>query len=157
MITTKTAQNILIQRTAIQYLHQILRDNPITEAYSTWYRGKDHRGKRFMYSYSYETWESGRLVIKHLIKNLQRGLAVLQAGRLVDSRNTRTIILTQRYKVITKIQSSQFRRESVEEVTAIMLLLVLRAIIDRNNLKDFIPYCNPILTKVQELMDNTEI
>lgn len=157
MITTKTAQDILIQRTAIQYLDQILKSNPITEAYNTWYRGKENKGKRFMYSNSYKAWETGRLVIKHLIKNLQRGLAVLQAGRLVDSHNTRTIILTQQYKTITRVQSSQFRRESVEEVTAIMLLVILRTIIDANNLKDFIPYCNPILTKVQELMDNTHL
>ena len=122
--SVKTAQDIVIQSYSIRILKQILSQSSISSAYDRKYKGKSEKGVRLLYSNSYKTWE---------------------AGRRED-----ICILTRKYKEITGIKSENFRKESIEEIASIFLLFYIKYKIEKKNMEDFLHYCTPILSRVNE-------
>lgn len=151
VISVKTAQDIVIQSYSIRILKQILSESSISSAYARKYRGKREKGVRFLYSNSYKTWEAGRRELKTVIRELQRGLSLLQGNTFTNTRKSKDIcVLTRKYKEITGIKSESFRKESIEEIASIFLLFYIKYKIEKKNMEDFLHYCTPILSRVNE-------
>lgn len=149
--SVKTAQDIVIQSYSIRILKQILKQSSITSAYDRKYKGKSEKGIGFLYSNSYKTWEAGRRELKTIIRELQRGLSLLQGNTFTNTRKSKDIcILTRKYKEITGIKSENFRKESIEEIASIFLLFYIKYKIEKKNMDDFLHYCTPILSRVNE-------
>ena len=149
-MTVKTAQDIVIQSYSIRILEQILSQSSISSAYARKYRGKSEKGVRFLYSNSYKTWEAGRRELKIIIRELHRGLSFLQGNTFVNTRSKDICVLTRKYKEITGIKSENFRKESIEEISSIFLLFYIKYKIEKKNMEDFVHYCTPILSRVNE-------
>ena len=98
--SVKTAQDIVIQSYSIRILKQILSQSSISSAYARKYRGKSEKGVRFLYSNSYKTWEAGRRELKTIIRELQRGLSLLQGNTFTNTRSKDICILTRKYQVL---------------------------------------------------------
>lgn len=152
-MTIKTAQDIVIQNYSIRILKQILKQSSITSAYARKYRGKSEKGIGFLYSNSYKTWEAGRRELKTVIRELQRGLSLLQGNTLINTRSKDICVLTRKYKEITGIKSDSFRKESIEEISSVFLLFYIKYRIEKNNMEDFLHFCNPVLSRVNEFFD----
>lgn len=148
--SVKTAQDIVIQSYSIRILKQILSESSISSAYARKYKGKKEKGVRFLYSNSYKTWEAGRRELKIIIRELQRGLSLLQGNTFTNTRSKDICILTRKYKEITGIKSENFRKESIEEISSIFLLFYIKYKIEKKNMEDFLHYCTPILSRVNE-------
>lgn len=148
--SVKTAQDIVIQSYSIRILEQILSQSSISSAYARKYRGKSEKGVRFLYSNSYKTWEAGRRELKIIIRELQRGLSFLQGNTFTNTRSKDICVLTRKYKEITGIKSENFRKESIEEISSIFLLFYIKYKIEKKNMEDFLHYCTPILSRVNE-------
>ena len=149
--SVKTAQDIVIQSYSIRILKQILSQSSISSAYTRKYRGKREKGVRFLYTNSYKTWEAGRRELKIIIRELQRGLSLLQGNTFTNTRKSKDIcVLTRKYKEITGIKSENFRKESIEEISSIFLLFYIKYKIEKKNMEDFLHYCTPILSRVNE-------
>lgn len=148
--SVKTAQDIVIQSYSIRILKQILSESSISSAYARKYRGKREKGVRFLYTNSYKTWEAGRRELKTVIRELQRGLSLLQGNILINTRSKDICVLTRKYKEITGIKSENFRKESIEEIASIFLLFYIKYKIGKKNMEDFLHYCTPILSRVNE-------
>lgn len=148
--SVKTAQDIVIQSYSIRILKQILKQSSISSAYDRKYRGKREKGVRFLYSNSYKTWEAGRRELKTVIRELQRGLSLLQGNTFTLARSKDICVLTRKYKEITGIKSENFRKESIEEIASIFLLFYIKYKIEKKNMEDFLHYCTPILSRVNE-------
>lgn len=148
--SVKTAQDIVIQSYSIRILEQILSQSSISSAYARKYRGKSEKGIGFLYSNSYKTWEAGRRELKIVIRELQRGLSLLQGNTFTNTRSKDICILTRKYKEITGIKSENFRKESIEEISSIFLLFYIKYKIEKKNMEDFLHYCTPILSRVNE-------
>ena len=148
--SVKTAQDIVIQSYSIRILKQILKQSSITSAYTRKYRGKSEKGIGFLYSNSYKTWEAGRRELKTVIRELQRGLSLLQGNILINTRSKDICVLTRKYKEITGIKSENFRKESIEEIASIFLLFYIKYKIEKKNMEDFLHFCNPVLSRVNE-------
>nr|DAX71679.1 MAG TPA: hypothetical protein [Caudoviricetes sp.] len=148
--SVKTAQDIVIQSYSIRILKQILKQSSITSAYARKYRGKSEKGIGFLYSNSYKTWEAGRRELKTVIRELQRGLSLLQGNTFTNTRSKDICVLTRKYKEITGIKSENFRKESIEEISSIFLLFYIKYKIEKKNMEDFVHYCTPILSRVNE-------
>lgn len=148
--SVKTAQDIVIQSYSIRILEQILSQSSISSAYARKYRGKSEKGVRFLYSNSYKTWEAGRRELKTVIRELQRGLSLLQGNTFTNKRSKDICVLTRKYKEITGIKSENFRKESIEEIASIFLLFYIKYKIEKKNMEDFLHYCTPILSRVNE-------
>lgn len=148
--SVKTAQDIVIQSYSIRILKQILSQSSISSAYARKYRGKSEKGIRFLYSNSYKTWEAGRRELKTVIRELQRGLSLLQGNILINTRSKDICVLTRKYKEITGIKSENFRKESIEEIASIFLLFYIKYKIEKKNMEDFLHFCNPVLSRVNE-------
>lgn len=146
----KNAQDIVIQSYSIRILKQILKQSSITSAYARKYRGKSEKGIGFLYSNSYKTWEAGRRELKTVIRELQRGLSLLQGNILINTRSKDICVLTRKYKEITGIKSENFRKESIEEISSVFLLFYIKYKIEKKNMEDFVHYCTPILSRVNE-------
>lgn len=149
-MTVKTAQDIVIQSYSIRILKQILSESSISSAYARKYKGKREKGVRFLYSNSYKTWEAGRRELKTIIRELQRGLSLLQGNTLINTRSKDICVLTRKYKEISGKKSESFRKESIEEIASIFLLFYIKYKIERKNMEDFLHYCTPILSRVNE-------
>ena len=149
-MTVKTAQDIVIQSYSIRILSEILKQSSISSAYDSKYRGKSEKGVRFLYSDSYKTWEAGRRELKTIIRELQRGLSILQGNTFTNKRSKDICILTRKYKEITGIKSENFRKESIEEIASIFLLFYIKYKIEKKNMEDFLHFCNPVLSRVNE-------
>lgn len=149
-MTVKTAQDIVIQSYSIRILKQILKQSSITSAYARKYRGKSEKGVRFLYSNSYKTWEAGRRELKTIIRELQRGLSLLQGNILINTRSKDICVLTRKYKEISGIKSESFRKESIEEISSVFLLFYIKYKIEKKNMEDFLHFCNPVLSRVNE-------
>lgn len=148
--SVKTAQDIVIQSYSIRIISQILKQSSISSAYARKYKGKREKGVRFLYSNSYKTWEAGRRELKTVIRELQRGLSLLQGNILINTRSKDICILTRKYKEITGIKSENFRKESIEEIASIFLLFYIKYKIEKKNMEDFLHFCTPILSRVNE-------
>lgn len=148
--SVKTAQDIVIQSYSIRILKQILSQSSISSAYARKYRGKREKGVRFLYSNSYKTWEAGRRELKTIIRELQRGLSLLQGNTFINTRSKDICILTRKYKEISGKKSESFRKESIEEIASIFLLFYIKYKIEKKNMEDFLHYCTPILSRVNE-------
>lgn len=148
--SVKTAQDIVIQSYSIRILKQILSQSSISSAYDKKYKGKREKGVRFLYSNSYKTWEAGRRELKIIIRELQRGLSLLQGNTFTNTRSKDICVLIRKYKEITGIKSESFRKESVEEIASIFLLFYIKYKIEKKNMEDFLHYCTPILSRVNE-------
>ena len=148
--SVKTAQDIVIQSYSIRILKQILSESSITSAYARKYRGKSEKGIGFLYSNSYKTWEAGRRELKTVIRELQRGLSLLQGNILINTRSKDICVLTRKYKEITGIKSENFRKESIEEISSVFLLFYIKYKIEKKNMEDFLHFCNPVLSRVNE-------
>lgn len=148
--SVKTAQDIVIQSYSIRILKQILSQSSISSAYARKYRGKSEKGVRFLYSNSYKTWEAGRRELKTIIRELQRGLSLLQGNTFTLARSKDICVLTRKYKEITGIKSENFRKESIEEISSIFLLFYIKYKIEKKNMEDFLHFCTPILSRVNE-------
>lgn len=148
--SVKTAQDIVIQSYSIRILKQILSESSISSAYDRKYRGKREKGVRFLYSDSYKTWEAGRRELKTIIRELHRGLSLLQGNTFTLARSKDICILTRKYKEITGIKSDNFRKESIEEIASVFLLFYIKYKIEKKNMEDFVHYCTPILSRVNE-------
>lgn len=148
--SVKTAQDIVIQSYSIRILKQILKQSSIISAYARKYRGKREKGIGFLYSNSYKTWEAGRRELKTIIRELQRGLSLLQGNILINTRSKDICVLTRKYKEITGIKSESFRKESIEEISSVFLLFYIKYKIEKKNMEDFLHYCTPILSRVNE-------
>ena len=148
--SVKTAQDIVIQSYSIRILKQILSQSSISSVYARKYKGKREKGVRFLYSNSYKTWEAGRRELKTIIRELQRGLSLLQGNTFINTRSKDICILTRKYKEITGIKSEIFRKESIEEIASIFLLFYIKYKIEKKNMEDFLHYCTPILSRVNE-------
>lgn len=146
----KTAQDIVIQSYSIRILKQILSQSSISSAYARKYRGKSEKGIGFLYSNSYKTWEAGRRELKTVIRELQRGLSLLQGNILINTRSKDICVLTRKYKEISGKKSENFRKESIEEIASIFLLFYIKYKIEKKNMQDFLHYCTPILSRVNE-------
>ena len=146
----KNAQDIVIQSYSIRILKQILSQSSISSAYARKYKGKREKGVRFLYSDSYKTWEAGRRELKTIIRELQRGLSLLQGNTFTLARSKDICVLTRKYKEITGIKSENFRKESIEEISSIFLLFYIKYKIEKKNMEDFLHYCTPILSRVNE-------
>lgn len=146
----KNAQDIVIQSYSIRILKQILSQSSISSAYARKYKGKREKGVRFLYSDSYKTWEAGRRELKTIIRELQRGLSLLQGNTFTLARSKDICVLTRKYKEITGIKSENFRKESIEEIASIFLLFYIKYKIEKKNMEDFLHYCTPILSRVNE-------
>lgn len=146
----KTAQDIVIQSYSIRILKQILSQSSISSAYARKYKGKREKGVRFLYSNSYKIWEAGRRELKTIIRELQRGLSLLQGNTFTLARSKDICVLTRKYKEITGIKSENFRKESIEEISSIFLLFYIKYKIEKKNMEDFVYYCTPILSRVNE-------
>lgn len=149
-MTVKTAQDIVIQSYSIRILKQILSQSSISSAYARKYRGKREKGVRFLYSNSYKTWEAGRRELKTIIKELQRGFSLLQGNTFTLTRSKDICILTRKYKEISGKKSESFRKESTEEIASIFLLFYIKYKIEKKNMQDFLHFCTPILSRVNE-------
>lgn len=149
-MTVKTAQDIVIQSYSICILSEILKQSSISSAYDSKYRGKSEKGVRFLYSNSYKTWEAGRRELKIIIRELQRGLSLLQGNTFTNTNSKDICVLTRKYKEITGIKSESFRKESIEEISSIFLLFYIKYKIEKKNMEDFLHYCTPILSRVNE-------
>ena len=149
-MTVKTAQDIVIQSYSIRILKQILKQSSISSAYDSKYRGKSEKGVRFLYSNSYKTWEAGRRELKIIIRELQRGLSFLQGNTFTNTRSKDICVLTRKYKEISGKKSESFRKESIEEISSIFLLFYIKYRIEKKNMEDFLHYCTPILSRVNE-------
>lgn len=147
----KTAQDIVIQSYSIRILKQILKQSSITSAYAKKYRGKSEKGIGFLYSNSYKTWEAGRRELKTVIRELQRGLSLLQGNTLTFVRSKDICVLTRKYKEISGKKSENFRKESIEEISSVFLLFYIKYKIEKKNMEDFLHFCTPILSRVNEL------
>lgn len=147
----KTAQDIVIQSYSIRILKQILKQSSITSAYAKKYRGKSEKGIGFLYSNSYKTWEAGRRELKTVIRELQRGLSLLQGNTLTFARSKDICVLTRKYKEISGKKSENFRKESIEEISSVFLLFYIKYKIEKKNMEDFLHFCTPILSRVNEL------
>lgn len=150
-MTIKTAQDIVIQSYSIKVLKQILSQSSISSAYDRKYRGKSEKGIGFLYSNSYKTWEAGRRELKIVIRELQRGLSLLQGNTLKNTKSKDVCVLTRKYKEITGIKSENFRKESIEEISSVFLLFYIKYKIEKKNMEDFVHYCAPVLSRVNEL------
>lgn len=151
IMTVKTAQDIVIQSYSIRILKQILSQSSITSAYDRKYKGKSEKGIGFLYSNSYKTWEAGRRELKTVIRELQRGLSLLQGNTFINTRKSKDIcVLTRKYKEITGIKSENFRKESIEEISSVFLLFYIKYKIEKKNMEDFLHFCNPVLSRVNE-------
>lgn len=149
--SVKTAQDIVIQSYSIRILKQILSQSSISSAYARKYKGKREKGIGFLYSNSYKTWEAGRRELKTIIRELQRGLSLLQGSTFTNTRKSKDIcVLTRKYKEITGKKSESFRKESIEEISSIFLLFYIKYKIEKKNMQDFLHYCTPILSRVNE-------
>lgn len=148
--SVKTAQDIVIQSYSIRILKQILSESSITSAYARKYRGKSEKGIGFLYSNSYKTWEAGRRELKTVIRELQRGLSLLQGNILINTRSKDICVLTRKYKEITGIKSENFRKESIEEISSVFLLFYIKYKIEKKNMEDFLHFCNPVLSRINE-------
>lgn len=148
--SVKTAQDIVIQSYSIRILEQILSESSISSAYDSKYKGKSEKGIRFLYTNSYKTWEAGRRELKIIIRELQRGLSLLQGNTFTNTRSKDVCVLTRKYKEITGIKSENFRKESIEEISSIFLLFYIKYKIEKKNMEDFLHYCTPILSRVNE-------
>lgn len=148
--SVKNAQDIVIQSYSIRILEQILSQSSISSAYARKYRGKSEKGVGFLYSNSYKTWEAGRRELKIIIRELQRGLSLLQGNTFTNTRSKDICVLTRKYKEITGIKSENFRKESIEEISSIFLLFYIKYKIEKKNMEDFLHYCTPILSRVNE-------
>lgn len=148
--SVKTAQDIVIQSYSIRILKQILSESSISSAYARKYRGKREKGVRFLYSNSYKTWEAGRRELKTIIRELQRGLSLLQGNTFTNTKSKDICVLTRKYKEISGIKSESFRKESIEEISSIFLLFYIKYKIEKKNMEDFLHYCTPILSRVNE-------
>nr|DAT68037.1 MAG TPA: hypothetical protein [Caudoviricetes sp.] len=148
--SVKTAQDIVIQSYSIRILKQILSQSSISSAYARKYRGKSEKGVRFLYSNSYKTWEAGRRELKTIIRELQRGLSLLQGNTFTNTRSKDICVLTRKYKEITGIKSENFRKESIEEIASIFLFFYIKYKIEKKNMEDFLHFCTPILSRVNE-------
>lgn len=148
--SVKTAQDIVIQSYSIRILKQILKQSSISSAYARKYRDKNEKGVRFLYSNSYKTWEAGRRELKIIIRELQRGLSLLQGNTFTNIRSKDICVLTRKYKEISGIKSESFRKESIEEIASIFLLFYIKYKIEKKNMEDFVHYCTPILSRVNE-------
>ena len=148
--SVKTAQDIVIQSYSIRILKQILSESSISSAYARKYKGKREKGVRFLYSNSYKTWEAGRRELKIIIRELQRGLSLLQGNTFTLARSKDICVLTRKYKEITGIKSENFRKESIEEIASVFLLFYIKYKIEKKNMEDFLHYCTPILSRVNE-------
>lgn len=148
--SVKTAQDIVIQSYSIRILKQILSESSISSAYDRKYKGKREKGVRFLYSNSYKTWEAGRRELKTIIRELQRGLSLLQGNTFTNTRSKDICVLTRKYKEITGVKSENFRKESIEEIASIFLLFYIKYKIEKKNMEDFLHYCTPILSRVNE-------
>lgn len=146
----KTAQDIVIQSYSIRILKQILSQSSISSAYARKYRGKSEKGIGFLYSNSYKTWEAGRRELKTVIRELQRGLSLLQGNILINTRSKDICVLTRKYKEISGKKSENFRKESIEEIASIFLLFYIKYKIEKKNMQDFLHYCTPILSRINE-------
>ena len=149
-MTVKTAQDIVIQSYSIRILSQILSGSSISSAYARKYRGKSEKGIRFLYSNSYKTWEAGRRELKIIIRELQRGLSLLQGNTLKNTNSKDICVLTRKYKEITGTLSENFRKESIEEISSVFLLFYIKYKIEKKNMEDFLHFCTPILSRVNE-------
>lgn len=149
-MTVKNAQDIVIQSYSIRILKQILKQSSITSAYARKYRGKSEKGIGFLYSNSYKTWEAGRRELKTVIRELQRGLSLLQGNTLKNTKSKDICVLTRKYKEITGIKSENFRKESIEEISSVFLLFYIKYKIEKKNMEDFLHFCNPVLSRVNE-------
>nr|DAS05259.1 MAG TPA: hypothetical protein [Caudoviricetes sp.] len=149
-MTVKTAQDIVIQSYSIRILSEILKQSSISSAYDSKYRGKSEKGVRFLYSNSYKTWEAGRRELKIIIRELQRGLSLLQGNTFTLARSKDICVLTRKYKEISGKKSESFRKESIEEISSIFLLFYIKYKIEKKNMEDFLHYCTPILSRVNE-------
>lgn len=147
----KIAQDIVIQSYSIRILSQILSQSSISSAYDKKYKGKSEKGSRFLFTNSYKTWEAGRRELKIIIKELGRGLSLLQGNTFTNVSSKDICILTRKYKEITGIKSENFRKENIEEITSILLLFYIKYKIEEKNLEDFLHFCNPVLSRVNEL------
>lgn len=150
-MTVKTAQDIVIQSYSIRILSEILKQSSISSAYARKYKGKSEKGVRFLYSNSYKTWEAGRRELKIIIRELQRGLSLLQGNTFTLARSKDICVLTRKYKEISGKKSESFRKESIEEIASIFLLFYIKYKIEKKNMEDFLHYCTPILSRVNEL------
>ena len=148
--SVKTTQDIVIQSYSIRILKQILSESSISSAYARKYKGKREKGVRFLYSNSYKTWEAGRRELKIIIRELQRGLSLLQGNTFTLARSKDICVLTRKYKEITGIKSENFRKESIEEIASVFLLFYIKYKIEKKNMEDFLHYCTPILSRVNE-------
>ena len=148
--SVKTAQDIVIQSYSIRILEQILKQSSISSAYARKYRGKSEKGVRFLYSNSYKTWEAGRRELKIIIRELQRGLSLLQGNTFTLARSKDICVLTRKYKEISGKKSESFRKESIEEISSIFLLFYIKYKIEKKNMEDFLHFCTPILSRVNE-------
>lgn len=148
--SVKTAQDIVIQSYSIRILKQILSESSISSAYARKYKGKREKGVRFLYSNSYKTWEAGRRELKTIIRELQRGLSLLQGNTFTNTRSKDICVLTRKYKEISGKKSESFRKESIEEISSVFLLFYIKYKIEKKNMKDFLHYCTPILSRVNE-------
>ena len=148
--SVKTAQDIVIQSYSIRILKQILSQSSISSAYARKYKGKSEKGTRFLYSNSYKTWEAGRRELKTIIRELQRGLSLLQGNTFINTRSKDICVLTRKYKEITGIKSENFRKESIEEISSVFLLFYIKYKIEKNSMEDFLHFCTPILSRVNE-------
>ena len=146
----KNAQDIVIQSYSIRILKQILKQSSITSAYARKYRGKSEKGIGFLYSNSYKTWEAGRRELKTVIRELQRGLSLLQGNILINTRSKDICVLTRKYKEISGKKSENFRKESIEEISSVFLLFYIKYKIEKKNMEDFLHFCNPVLSRVNE-------
>lgn len=146
----KTAQDIVIQSYSIRILKQILKQSSITSAYARKYRGKSEKGIGFLYSNSYKTWEAGRRELKTVIRELQRGLSLLQGNIFKNTKSKDICVLTRKYKEIAGKKSENFRKESIEEISSIFLLFYIKYKIEKKNMEDFLHFCNPVLSRVNE-------
>ena len=144
--SVKTAQDIVIQ----SYSIRILKQSSIISAYARKYRGKREKGIGFLYSNSYKTWEAGRRELKTIIRELQRGLSLLQGNILINTRSKDIRVLARKYKEITGIKSESFRKESIGEISSVFLLFYIKYKIEKKNMEDFLHYCTPILSRVNE-------
>lgn len=148
--SVKTAQDIVIQSYSIRILKQILSQSSISSVYDRKYRGKREKGVRFLYSNSYKTWEAGRRELKIIIRELQRGLSFLQGNTFTLARSKDICVLTRKYKEISGKKSENFRKESIEEISSVFLLFYIKYKIEKKNMEDFLHYCTPILSRVNE-------
>ena len=148
--SVKTAQDIVIQNYSIRILSEILKQSSISSAYDSKYKGKNEKGIRFLYSNSYKTWEAGRRELKIIIRELQRGLSLLQGNTFTLTRSKDICVLTRKYKEISGKKSENFRKESIEEISSIFLLFYIKYKIEKKNMEDFLHYCTPILSRVNE-------